>query len=184
MSLRLRPVTIKEVRRFIAAHHRHSPPPTTWKFGVGVETDDGELVGVASAGLPKARLAMTLHTLEINRTCTNGHKNANSMLYGALARAAKALGSWRSVGGEVGPVKKCPVCRGKCYAVTDRRDRVRSQNQDRVICPFCHGLWVRRAEGERAELTDGEPAAMTMTSGWSEVELDADGNPETGVLYR
>ena len=96
-DLRLRPVTIADVRRFVAKHHRHSPPPMTWKFGVGVETDDGELVGVGSAGLPKARVLMTMHTLEVNRTCTNGHRNANSMIYGALARAAKALGYHRLI---------------------------------------------------------------------------------------
>jgi hypothetical protein len=31
-------------------------------------------------------------TLEVNRTCTDGTKNANSMLYGACQRAAWALG--------------------------------------------------------------------------------------------
>lgn len=31
-------------------------------------------------------------TLEVNRTCTDGTKNANSMLYGACRRAAFALG--------------------------------------------------------------------------------------------
>jgi hypothetical protein len=31
-------------------------------------------------------------TLEVTRTCTTGVKNANSMLYGACWRAAKAMG--------------------------------------------------------------------------------------------
>lgn len=31
-------------------------------------------------------------TLEVNRTCTDGTKNANSMLYGACRRATFALG--------------------------------------------------------------------------------------------
>lgn len=31
-------------------------------------------------------------SLEVLRTCTTGAQNANSMLYGAAARAAKALG--------------------------------------------------------------------------------------------
>jgi hypothetical protein len=30
-------------------------------------------------------------TLEVNRTCTDGTRNANSMLYGAVWRAAKAM---------------------------------------------------------------------------------------------
>ena len=36
-------------------------------------------------------------TLEVNRTCTDGTKNANSMLYGAIWRAAKALGYTRLI---------------------------------------------------------------------------------------
>jgi hypothetical protein len=89
----LRPITLAEARQFIAQHHRHNDPPITRKFGVGVECD-GELVGVAMAGLPKSRALMTAdpYLLEVNRTCTTGAPNANSMLYGAVARAAKALG--------------------------------------------------------------------------------------------
>lgn len=91
--MNLRPVTLNEARAFVANHHRHNDPPITWKFGVGVEID-GELVGVAMAGLPKSRLLMQANPrlLEVNRTCTTGAPNANSMLYGAIARAAKALG--------------------------------------------------------------------------------------------
>lgn len=94
----LRPVTLSEAKQFVAKHHRHNDPPVTWRFGVGVEID-GELVGVAMAGLPKARVLMQAEPrlLEINRTCTNGAANANSMLYGAVARAAKALGYRRLV---------------------------------------------------------------------------------------
>jgi hypothetical protein len=36
-------------------------------------------------------------TLEINRTCTDGTKNANSMLYGAAWRVGKAMGYTRCV---------------------------------------------------------------------------------------
>lgn len=94
--LTLVPVTYAEARRFVAAHHRHNAlaMPPTWRFGVGVINDAGELVGVAMAGIPKARHLMDGTTLEVNRTCTTGEPNANSMLYGAVARAAKALG-WR-----------------------------------------------------------------------------------------
>jgi hypothetical protein len=98
VSLALRPVTLSEARQFIAKHHRHNDPPITWRFGVGVEAD-GELVGVAMAGLPKSRMLMQgdARLLEVNRTCTDGTPNANSMLYGAIARAAKALGYTRLV---------------------------------------------------------------------------------------
>jgi hypothetical protein len=36
-------------------------------------------------------------TLEVTRTCTQGAKNANSMLYGAICRAAGALGYRRVI---------------------------------------------------------------------------------------
>lgn len=91
--LSLRPVTLVEARQFVAKHHRHNDPPVTWRFGVGVECA-GVLVGVAMAGLPKSRMLMAAnpYLLEINRTCTTGERNANSMLYGAIARAAEGLG--------------------------------------------------------------------------------------------
>lgn len=97
-ALTLRPVTLAEAKAFVAKHHRHNDPPITWRFGVGVEKDDG-LVGVAMAGLPKSRMMMSSDPLllEVNRTCTDGTPNANSMLYGAIARAAKALGYRRLV---------------------------------------------------------------------------------------
>lgn len=96
--MNLRPVTLAEAKEFVALHHRHNDPPVTWRFGVGVEVD-GELVGVAMAGLPKSRTLMHAEPrlLEVNRTCTDGTPNANSMLYGAVARAAKALGYRRLI---------------------------------------------------------------------------------------
>ena len=63
------------------------------RVGVAV---DGELVVSA---LPADRRAPGLQdgrTLEITRVCTLGSENACSRLYGALCRAAKALG-WQRV---------------------------------------------------------------------------------------
>ena len=91
--MRLAPITLAQAKAFIAQHHRHNRPPVGWKFGVGVTNDRGALSGVATAGRPVARrLAWHGLTLEVNRTCTDGTRNANSMLYGAIWRAAKALG--------------------------------------------------------------------------------------------
>lgn len=55
------------------------------------------LVGVAMVGRPVARNFDDGMTLEVNRTATDGTKNANSMLYGACARAAFALGYRRII---------------------------------------------------------------------------------------
>ena len=96
MVLSLRPITFREACSFVAEHHRHNQPPRGHKFSVAVESD-GELVGVMMAGRPVARALDDGYTLEVNRTCTTGARNANSMLYGAAWRAAKALGYRRMV---------------------------------------------------------------------------------------
>lgn len=94
--MELVPVTLAVARDFIRANHRHSKPPVGWKFGVAVVDDDGVMRGVATAGRPVARALDDGKTIEINRTCTDGARNANSMLYGAIWRAAKALGYRRA----------------------------------------------------------------------------------------
>jgi hypothetical protein len=92
----LTPVELATAKRFVGLHHRHNLPPLGWKFGVGVE-QDGQLVGVAIASRPVARALDDGHTVEIVRTCTTGADNANSKLYGAVCRAAKALGYRRAI---------------------------------------------------------------------------------------
>ena len=94
-DLRLVPITRKEAREFVARHHRHSQPHVTERFQVGL-TNGAGLVGVAVAGLPSARLLCDGATIEITRLCTLGDRNAASMLYGAMLRAAKALGYRRA----------------------------------------------------------------------------------------
>jgi hypothetical protein len=96
MIVEIVPVTFATATAFVAKHHRHNKPPRGWKFGVGVAGTDGELIGVALAGRPVARALDDGRTIEVNRTCTTGEKNANSMLYGAVWRAAKALGYLRA----------------------------------------------------------------------------------------
>lgn len=90
------PITLRRAKAFIAQHHRHNKPPAGWKFGIGLVSGD-VLVGVATAGRPIARYFDDGLTLEINRTCTDGTPNANSKLYGAVWRAAKAMGYCRAI---------------------------------------------------------------------------------------
>jgi hypothetical protein len=66
------------------------------KFAVGV-SDGCVLVGVATVGRPVARLLDDGCTVEVTRTCTRQVPNANSMLYGAAWRAARALGYTRVI---------------------------------------------------------------------------------------
>lgn len=93
--MKIVPVTLRQARQFIEKYHRHNKPPVGWKFGVGLLDDTGRAIGVATAGRCVAPALDSPTNLEINRTCTTGEKNANSMLYGAIRRAAVALGYTR-----------------------------------------------------------------------------------------
>ena len=89
--LKLIPMPLKEANAFVAEHHRHHKPVTGHKFSLGC-TQDEQLVGVAIVGRPVSRYLDDGWTLEVNRLCSTGEKNVCSFLYGAAARAAKALG--------------------------------------------------------------------------------------------
>lgn len=90
------PISLAEARAFIAEHHSHNLPPQGWRFGVGAAVD-GRLVGVATAGRPVARHLDDGVTVEVTRCCTDGTPMVASMLYGAVTRAAKALGYRRAI---------------------------------------------------------------------------------------
>jgi hypothetical protein len=92
--LTLCPVSFREACDFITTHHRHNRAPRGHSVGVAA---DGRLVGVAMVGRPIARHYDDGLTLEVNRTATDGTRHANSMLYGAAWRAAKALGYRRLI---------------------------------------------------------------------------------------
>jgi DNA adenine methylase len=64
------------------------------RFALGV-TDGPTLVGVATVGRPVARHLDDGVTAEITRVATDGTRNANSMLYAACWRAARAMGYQR-----------------------------------------------------------------------------------------
>lgn len=96
MSLRIVPITFKDACAFVRDNHRHNKPPIGHKFSIGLKLGD-VLVGVAMAGRPVARALDDGLTIEVNRTCTDGTRNANSMLYGAVWRAAKAMGYTRAI---------------------------------------------------------------------------------------
>ena len=89
----LRTVTVKlsEANAFVARHHRHHKPVVGHKFSIGAERD-GRLVGVVIVGRPVSRMRDDGKTLEVTRLCTDGTRNACSLLYGAAAKAAFALG--------------------------------------------------------------------------------------------
>lgn len=92
MSLRIVPVTLEIANEFVYRLHRHNDPVPGAKFSVGVEDADGVLRGVAIVGRPTSPKIDQRVAAEIRRVCTDGARNACSMLYGAARRAARAMG--------------------------------------------------------------------------------------------
>ncbi len=89
--MEIRPITFKQASEFINKYHRHHGATVGHKFSVGCYDKD-VLVGVAVCGRPVSRYLDNGFTCEINRLCTDGTKNACSMLYGACCRIAKEMG--------------------------------------------------------------------------------------------
>lgn len=89
--LELTPITLRQANAFVEQHHRHHKASRGHKFSIGV-CDGGKLVGVCICGRPVGRYLDDGKTLEVNRLCTDGTRNACSILYGAAYRAAIAMG--------------------------------------------------------------------------------------------
>lgn len=79
------PITFKTAIEYVAQHHRHHKPTAGCK-------DGEQLVGVAICGRPVSRHLDNGKTLEVNRVCTDGTRNACSKLYGACVRIAREMG--------------------------------------------------------------------------------------------
>lgn len=85
------PISLKQANEYVTLHHRHHKAVRGCKFCIGL-MKAGELVGVAICGRPVSRHLDDGTTLEINRLCTDGARNACSKLYGACVRIAKEMG--------------------------------------------------------------------------------------------
>ena len=95
-KLRIVPVSLRTANAFVTRHHRHSKARRAHKFSLGVS--DGErLVGVAIVGWTASQWQDSETRLEVSRLCTDGTKNACSMLYGASAKIAKIMG-YKTIG--------------------------------------------------------------------------------------
>lgn len=91
VSLELTPIEFAEACAFVALHHRHHAPPQGHKFSIAASEGD-QVRGVVMVGRPVARGRQDGWTLEVTRLCTDGTRNACSMLYAAAWRATRALG--------------------------------------------------------------------------------------------
>jgi hypothetical protein len=99
----LTPLTLREARAFVTAHHRHHRAPNGGLFAIGAEENE-EVMAVAIVGKPVARMLADGYTAEVTRLCStagplaNGHAaGVCSMLYAACWRAARAMGYRRLV---------------------------------------------------------------------------------------
>lgn len=153
--LRIVPMRRDPAYAVIAAWHRHHKPPTGYQFALGCALGD-RVVGVAVAGRPVSKEFDDGVTIEVTRVATDGTQNANSMLYGACWRAARALGYSRALtyteDGESGASLRAA---GWLHAATrparagwDTRSRPRSDDGYRSVDRL---LWVILA-AERVQL--------------------------------
>ena len=93
--MRVTPIELSEANAFVSKFHRHHKPVVGHKFSIAVSND--VVCGVAIVGRPVSRHLDDGFTLEVNRCCTDGTRNACSMLYSSAWKAAKALGYMRLI---------------------------------------------------------------------------------------
>lgn len=95
------PITVTDALAYIgrgrARRHRHHHAPRTALWAVSARDGQGCIRGVATVEWPTAPALQDGYTGEVTRVCTDGARNACSLLYGACWRAAKAKGYRRLV---------------------------------------------------------------------------------------
>lgn len=90
--MRFIPLTLETANLFIESHHRHNKPVVGGKYSLGL-MKDGQLIGVAVAGRPIARLMDNGKNLEILRVCVlEGYPGACSKLYGRMKAIGQLFG--------------------------------------------------------------------------------------------
>lgn len=94
--LNLVPVSFKKANEFVKRFHRHHKQMQGCKFCVAV-ADENKIRAVAIIGRPVARNLDDGWTLEVNRVCSDGARNACSMLYAAAWKVAKNMGYKRVI---------------------------------------------------------------------------------------
>lgn len=88
--MKIVPCTVGEAKRRVAEWHRHLPSLQGGLFAAALDVE-GEIRGVAVFGNPPRVWQGTGRGI-ISRVAVDGARNGCSMLYGALCRAAQALG--------------------------------------------------------------------------------------------
>lgn len=91
MGLTIKPISLANANAYVEEMHRHHPKVQGHKFSIACY-DNNRLCGVAIVGRPQGRFLDDGKTLEILRLCTDGTRNACSILYGRCARICKEMG--------------------------------------------------------------------------------------------
>ena len=91
MVMVIKPCELKDANTYIAKLHRHHKPIAGHRFSIAA-WKDGVMVGVATVGRPVARMTNQKTVLEVTRLCTDGTRNACSILYAAAARIGRTIG--------------------------------------------------------------------------------------------
>lgn len=97
MGLSIHPISLRDSNAFVEKHHRHHKPVVGAKFSIAVCREKSIVCGVAIVGRPVSRILDDGTTAEVTRVCTDGTRNACSMLYGAARRTARGMGYRRLV---------------------------------------------------------------------------------------
>jgi len=91
--LAVEPAELRDANAYITQLHRHHKRVQGHRFSLRARCESGQIVGYIVVGRPVGRLAgRPSEVLEVTRCCTDGTPNAVSALYGAAARAGKAMG--------------------------------------------------------------------------------------------
>ena len=93
--LTIRPIDLKTANRYVMDNHRHNGKVLVHRFSIACYDGD-RLCGVAIVANPSARKLDDGKTVEVKRVCTDGTRNACSILYGRCARIAKEMG-WEKI---------------------------------------------------------------------------------------
>ena len=93
--LTIKPIDLKAANRYVMENHRHNGKVLVHRFSIACYDGD-RLCGVAIVGNPSARKLDDGNTVEVKRVCTDGTRNACSILYGRCARIAREMG-WNKI---------------------------------------------------------------------------------------
>ena len=151
LMLDICPISLAEANAFVEEHHRHHKPVVGHKFSIGC-TDGEKIVGVAIVGRPVARYLDDGWTLEVNRCCTDGTRNACSILYAAAWRAARAMGYHKLITCilDTEPGTSLTAAGWKCVGQAGGLRWTGKRRPEVDLCPAQMKIRFEREEGEKA----------------------------------